>query len=157
MLKIAPFFPTSAPKNVQGIEINSLNSIIDPHNEVELILGERFANAVILPLDFGNHIVTHQNHDLPIPVDFIHIGIARFNLGFIGTAYDLLPGNLGKIGLFDISHGFIIRVARDQNSHLFRMVGEIHPLAKIGQKLESTFPCGTLQKDSHYSFRRHIA
>jgi hypothetical protein len=157
MLEIAPIFLTSTPKDVQSIQINSLNSIVDPHDEVELILGKRLTNPVILSFDFGCHIVTHQNYDLPIPVNFIHIGVTRFNLGLVGTVCDLLPGNLGKIGLFEILHCGVIRVARDQNSQLLGMVGEFHPLAKIGQKLKSAFPRGTLQKDSHYSFRRHIA
>lgn len=157
MLEVAPFLLPLASKDVQGIQIGSLNPVIDPHDKIELILGKGLANAVILAFDLGNHIITHQDDDLPIPIDFIHVGVTGLNLGLIGAACDLLPGHFGKIGLLEIQHRGIIGVARDQNSQLLRMVGEFHPFAEVGEKLVRAFPCGTLQQDSHYSFKRHIA
>ena len=156
MLEVAPFLLPLASKDVQGIQIGSLNPVIDPHDVVQMI-GKGLANAVILSFDLGNHIIAHQDDNLPIPIDFIHVGVTSLNLGLIGTACDLLPGHFGKIGLLEIQHRGIIGVARDQNSKVFRTVGKFHPFAEVGEKLVRAFPRRTLQQDSHYSFKRHIA
>ena len=156
MLEIAPFLLPLASKDIECIQIASLNSVVDPHDVVQMI-GKCLTNAVILAFDLGNHIIAHQNDNLPIPIDFIHVGVTSLNLGLIGTACDLLPGHFGKIGLLQIQHRGIIGVARDQNSQLLGVVGEFHPFAEVGEKLVRAFPRGTLQQDSHYSFKRHIA
>lgn len=110
MLEIPPFFLPFAPKDVECIQIASLNSVVDPHDKIELILGKCFTNEVVLPLDFGNHIVAHENDNLPIPMNFVHVGVASLNLGLIGAPCDLLLGHFWKIGLLDILHRDIIRV-----------------------------------------------
>lgn len=157
MLQLSPGLLPLATKDVQGIQIDSLNSVIDPNNEVELVRRKCLANAIILSLNLRDHIIAHQNDDIPLPLDFIHIGIAGFNLGLVRASTDLLPGNFGKICLCAILHRGIVGVARNQNAQLLRMIGKRHPFAKIGLKLDPALSSRALEKDVHCLLKRHTA
>jgi hypothetical protein len=143
MLHVSPSFLPCTSKDIQGIQIDPLNSVVNPDDEIQM--GKCCANSVILSVDLGNHIITHQNDDVPWPIHLRHVGVAGFNFGLIGTAADLLPGHFGKIRFSERLHGTVIRITGHQNAQLFGMGCHGNPFLKGGLKLSRSLPGRTLQ------------
>jgi hypothetical protein len=149
----ASFFIQHPPKDAERIEIGPLASVVEPEESIAVRESIRHlgANDVIIASDLRDHVVGDENNDVPVPVDFVHVGIAGLDLVRVGTRKDPRPctrrEELPELGR--VLHCRIVTVAGDSNPEEIRAGCEADVGSEGFKNAGWTTPRRTFEKDPH--------
>lgn len=129
MVQIAESLIPSSAHAFQGVEA-FLITIVEP--QCSVCVGVKvihvFSHNLVPPILAADHIVAHQQYDVPSPFVYIQVSIAGGNFGFVVSLHNC-QGNLGSwdVSYYLVGHVGIIGVTIDENGYLGWVVDPVEP------------------------------